>query len=230
MSKTFEVMKTNVGNMCGPDTSAEFATLIGVWLNDKYLDIARRIMWSALIDNDYTDATEVGVSEYALPTAFEEELFVADITDGFYLKRYTEGLWWQERATAYQGGAIQGGTASRYVILREADKLKLDPTPNVIHTIAMPYKKSITALAADASTVVIKDIEYIMELGAVALGQAYKKQFAKAGAYSQLYEAELAKRIGQEKSPINQSFQFIPGRADSSAIMPMTGWASYDSL
>lgn len=305
MSKTFAVMKTNVGNMCGPDTSTEFATLIGVWLNDKYLDISRRHNWSALIDDNYTLKTvaitavvdeaqtssttsvvtithtpiysvtgvwlatdtghtgtnfytggsyivatgvitlgsvlagattnviinySYGTPEYTLPTDFEEEIFVADITDGFSLKRRTEGLWWRERYSAYQAGAIQSGTSYNYIILREGGKLKLDPIPDAVHTIAMPYKKSITALAADASTVAIKDIEYIMELGAVALGQAYKKQFAKAGAYSQLYEAELARRIGQEKSPVNQSFQFIPERADSSAIMPMTGWLSYDTV
>ena len=226
MSKTFAVMKTNVGNMV-QDTSTSFAVLIGVWLNDKYLDISRRILWSALIDDNYTDLTEVGVAEYTLPTDFDEEIFVADITDGFQLKRYTEGMWWQERSTAYSGATISGGTADRYVMLRESGKMKLDPTPNAIHTLAMPYKKSITALSADASTVAIKDIEYIMELGAVGMAEFYKKQFNKASNYTQLYEYELAKRIGQERSPVNQLFQMNPDSYAPSAIRPMTGWESY---
>ena len=229
MSKTLTVMQTNVGNMV-QDTSTSFAVLIKVWLNDKYQDISRRHNWSALIDDNYTDATEVGVAEYNLPSDFEEELFVADTTDGFYLKRQTEGLWWRERAEAYLAGTIQGGTARNYVILRETSKLKLDPTPDKIHTIAMPYKKSFTALSATIDVPVIKDIEVIMELGATSMAEAYKKQFAKAGMYMQLYEQELARRIGQERSPVNQSFQFIPERADPSAIMPMTGWGSYDTI
>ena len=171
-----------------------------------------------------------GTPEYTLPTDFEEEIFVADITDGFSLKRRTEGLWWQERYAAYQAGAIQKGTSVNYIILREASKLKLDPIPDAVHTIAMPYKKSFTALSATTDVPVIKDIEAIMELGATSMAEAYKKQFAKAGMYMQLYEQELARRIGQERSPVNQSFQFIPERADPSAIMPMTGWGSYDTI
>lgn len=229
MSKTLAVMQTNVGNMVG-DTGSTFAALIKVWINDRYKDISRRHAWSALIDENYTFPTVSGTAEYTLPTLFEQEIYLADITDGFALKRDTEGYWWAERNGAYSGGSIQQGTPSRYVILRESGKFKLDPTPNVVHTLAMPYKKLIADLSGSSDTVVITDIERIIEFGAMADALFYKKQYQKAMAFTQKYEIELAERIGQEQRFVNQSYQFVPGNADTNNPRPMLGWNSYDSI
>jgi len=169
-----------------------------------------------------------GTPEYTLPTDFDKEIFVADVTDGFSLKRRTEGLWWQERYSAYQAGMIQSGTSTNYIILREAGKLKLDPAPDAIHTIAMPYKKLITALTS-TGTPAIADIEWIMEMGAASEACAYKKQYAKAAYYLQRYEVELARRIGQERSQVNQMYQWIPESGEF-GLHRLTGDNSYDSL
>lgn len=232
MSKTFDVMKTDVGNLAGPDTSTAFATLIGTWLNDKYLDIARRNLWSAMIHFDYTFATVASTASYDLPADFDQEIYVADITDGAYLVRYTENQWWAERGTAYSGGTISGGTATRYIINRQSGKIILDPTPDAVHTIAMPYKIILAPLSVGTDLVEILDIEHIMVLGALAEAMAYKKQFQKASYYLQRYEYELGRRIAQEKNVVNQMYRMkgIDYNHGNEAIRPMTGWGSYDSL
>jgi len=229
MAKTFAQMQANVGGMI-IDTSSGFATLIGNWLNDKYRDIARRMPWSALIDSDYVISVTTGAgASYSLPTDFDEEINCMDITHGVALARYSEAMWWRERGEDYSAGTLQTGQPVRYMILRELSKIQLDPAPNENLTLALPYKKTITDLAG-AGTVLIPDIEYIMEFGALSEAQAYKKQFAKAAYYLQKYESELAKRISQERSAPNQRYQWIPETGYSGKIGRLTGDNSYDSL
>lgn len=303
MAKTFTQMKTNVGNMV-MDTSTALGTLIGRWINDKYLDIWRRYNWSDIINNNYTLTLVSGTAPVNLPLDFETEINVSDITDGFELVRMTERQWWKERATAYSGGSITQGTATRYIILQEKlnsagtgfGVIQFDPTPNNTHTIAMPYKRKFQELLAvtgtcttnTANTViasastfitsevkpgmrlknttdttfgiistvdsetqltmetdvcpdgnetfeiytspVIRDIEYIIEYGAISDAFLYKKEFQKASDFLQKYEYELGKRIGQENKAPNQIAQWIPGNSYTTQTRPFTGWASYDSL
>jgi hypothetical protein len=86
------------------------------------------------------------------------------------------------------------------------------------------------AFTIQTDTPWISNIDYILELGAIAEGNAYKRNFQKAGAYLDKYEYELKKRIADEKSKINQLYQSVPGSRGVSAMMPFTGWASYDSI
>ena len=140
-------MYTNVGNYV-LDTSATFAVLIGRWIQDKYADIWNRFDWSETLNFNYTQTLVSGTAEYALPGDFMHEVNCADTTDGFRLKRYTEKLWWEERAGAYSGGTISSGTSTKYVVLRERlitgkiGAIKFDPTPNNTHVIALPYKRT----------------------------------------------------------------------------------------
>jgi len=76
----------------------------------------------------------------------------------------------------------------------------------------------------------INNIDYVLELGAIAEAHSYKRNFQKASAYLDKYEYELKKRIADEKSKINQLYQVIPGSRGASAQMPFTGWASYDTI
>jgi len=229
MAKTFATMKTNVGNFV-QDTSTAFATIIGVFINDKYRDVARRHYWSALVNNDYTFNTVAGTATYDLPADFEQEIFVANITDGEEITRYTENNWWKERYSAYQAGSIQRGTIARYVILEESTKIQLDPTPNAVKTIAFPYKKTITELSGNTDTVLIKDIEHVIELGAIGEALAYKKQYAKADYYLQRYEQENIKRITQEKLKTNQKWQRVSETYRVPSVTRLTGDTSYDTI
>lgn len=226
MAKTFAQMKTNVGDFV-QDTTSTFSILIARWLNDKYRDVARRTNWSGLVDFSHTITLVAGTQEYDLPADFEQEIFVANITDGVALNRYTEAQWFNERYSAYSGGAIQSGTPTRYVILESTSKVFFDPNPDQVKTIAFPYKKTITDLTGDSETVLIKDIEFIIECGAIHEALAYKKQYQKADYYNSKYEAELGKRISQEKSKINQLLQRISASYDMGSMRRLTGDTSY---
>jgi len=86
------------------------------------------------------------------------------------------------------------------------------------------------AFTIQCDTPWIKNIDYVLELGAIAEGHAYNREFQKAGAYLDKYEYELKKRMADEKSKINQLYQVIPGSRGVSAQMPFTGYASYDTI
>lgn len=303
VSKTFGSMKINVGKMV-QDTSSAFATIIGEFINDKYLDAWRRCMWSACIDDNYTFESVVDQANYDLPADFDEELFVANIADGEKLQRYKIGRWWEERYSAHEADSITSGTPKRYVILREVinssgrpvGALKMDPPPNEAETFAMPYRRKFTRLlgttdtcttdtankiVASAATfitdgvqpgmrvknttdntygyvadvesettllmdsdlcpdgdeeinvaneIIIPDLEWIIEQGAMGEAWAYKRQFQKANYYLNKYEVELRRRMGQERSKINQLYQFMSEGYRIQGVKRLTGDLSYDSL
>lgn len=296
MSKTLSTMKTNVGNYV-QDTSSTFATLIPNWINDKYTDIGRSCLWSSLVNFSKTITTVVGTSTYDLPTDFDQELFVADITNGHMLERNRESDWWRDRHGAYSSGSISNGNPLRYIILEATRQIKLDPPPDAVDTIAIPYKRLVQPLigitgtcdtnttnkiiassstfitsgvtagmrvknttdstygyvvSVDSETqltmdgdlcpdgnetfavsneVVIPDTEHIIELGASGEAWAYKRQLAKADYYFSRYEIEKRKRIGQERSKINQLYQLVSETYRvTGSPRPLTGELSYDSL
>lgn len=229
MAKQYSDMITKVGKFI-LDTSTPMASLIGDWLNDYYRDIARRSSWSSLINFDYTFPTIIGTGTYAYPADFEQEIFLANITDGTLLTCYNEGTWFRERYNQYTSGTLQRGTSTNYIVLREAEDIFLDPVPDAVKTMGMPYKKTITDLSGDTDTVDIPDIERIMEYGAISEGLAFKKQYQKSSFYLQRYEDELMKRIAQDKARRNMAFQRI---SQSYSIRPngrLLGDASYDTI
>lgn len=160
-NKTFTVMKTNVGNMV-QDTSATFAAIIGTFLNDKYRDIWRRCLWSDIIDDNYTFASVASQAQYDLPSDFEEEIFVKNITTSDApLNRKTIGQWWRDRSNDYSSGTLANGTPNNYVILKEVINasgnplgvIKIDPPPQTSsETYAMPYKRRHTDLLGTTGT------------------------------------------------------------------------------
>ena len=159
-NKTFTTMKTTVGTMV-QDTSSTFATIIGTFINDKYRDIWRRIMWSAIIDDDYTFETVVDQANYDLPGDFEEEIFLQNIASGDVPPtRKTIGEYWRDRGENFSSDSIDSGTPSAYVILKEEINssgsplgvIKLDPPPDTAETWAMPYKRRHTDLLGTTGT------------------------------------------------------------------------------
>jgi len=296
-------MKTNVGNQV-QDTSSSLATKIGVWLNDKYRDIWRRVAWSGITDDDYTFTGVIGQANYDLPSDFEEERYVSNVTQGIRLIRRLIGEWWRDNTRAYDQGTLDNGTSRNYVILREninssgkpLGVIKLDAPPDATDTFAMPYKRkqvdllgttgtcttdTASKIIASASTfitdlvqpgmrvknttdttyglvtsvdsetqltmdtdlcpdgdetftvsneVLILDIENIMELGAISEAFAYKGFFQKAAYFANRYEIELRRRIGQERSAINQRYQMVPDAAHSRHIHRLMGDLSYNDL
>lgn len=222
-------MKVNVGNFI-LDTETQMATLIGNFINDKYRYAARVNEWSALINFDYTFPTVIGTSTYTLPDDFETEIFVANITDGKKLEGFVEGAWFRERYFDYRSGSIDNGDPKNYIILYEANSIYLDPPPEAVKTIAMPYKKLVTALSGDNDTVAIKDLETYLEYAAIAEALAYKKQYQKAEYYRQKSLDELNERIAQERSRSNVAYQRIPVTSMGSKTGRLLGNGSYDTI
>lgn len=160
MNRTFTEMKTKVGNFV-EDTDADLLTLIGEWLNDKLSDAHGRCNWSNAVNFTYTFPTVAAQQAYNTPSDFEEELFVGNITDGEELARAPEGNWMTDRIGAYSGGTIASDSNPRnYVVSKSAlkttgsgfGKIYLDPTPNAVKTIAMPYKKKHLRLLGTTGT------------------------------------------------------------------------------
>jgi len=173
-NKTFTVMKSNVGTMV-QDTSTTFAAIIGTFINDKYRDIWRRIMWSDIIDNDYTFDSVTDQAEYDLPSDFEEEIFVKNITaSNPPLSRKTIGQWWRDRSNGYADGTLDSGTPNNYIILKESinstgnplGTIQLDP-PAIegAETYAMPYKRRHTDLLGTTGTCTTDTLNTIVASG-----------------------------------------------------------------
>ena len=208
MAKTFVIMKANVGRICGISDST-FLTNAGVWINDAYQDAHKRFLWPSLVDDDYTFESVVDQSEYALPSDFEEEIFVGDIATAQRLKRFTEQSWWDARIDNYNADALTSGKPVRYVILYESSKIKLDPPPDKAETYAMPYKKTVTDMSADANTSAIRGLDLYLETYAISQGFAYKGEFQKADWYANKAEFELSKIIENVTNRSNQLDQWV---------------------
>jgi hypothetical protein len=209
MARQFSDMVTNVGRTVG-DTGDTTKTFIKTYLNNRYFDVANRLDWNVFIDNDYTFNSVAGTSEVSLPTGFDSEIALTDITNGSNLVRMTQQEFLQLQASDYASGSRSSGTPERYYISRDDSILTLDPKPSAVITYLMPYKKRVTELSADADTIIINDIEWIMEIGAIADTWSYKRQFQKAAYYESRYEDALQRKIHAEVNQINQIHQAVP--------------------
>jgi hypothetical protein len=81
-----------------------------------------------------------------------------------------------------------------------------------------------------AGEIVIPDIDWIVELGSIGEAWAYKRQFQKANYYLNRYEVELRRRIGQERSKINQRYQMISENYRTAPYRRFSGDTSYDTI
>jgi hypothetical protein len=232
--KTFAVMKTNVGDML-QDTTSAFATLIGVWINDAYIDAWRRGVWADLIDDDFTFTAVIDQAEYSFATDlsitdFGKEIILADITNGHMLKRYTIRDWWQERAVDYKNESLDSGNPVRYSIIPEDGKIKLDPPPDSADEYAMPYQKEVANLSGDSDTPGITTISTYLERYAIGMGAAYKRQYQKSTWWLNLAEQELRKLIAEENVKINQRFQRKSSGWQMPKLRRLLGENSYDTI
>lgn len=228
MSKTLTVMQAYVGSMCN-DTSSAFYSLTTGWLNDAQRDAGRRHLWSCLIDDDYTFPTVAAQQLYNTPTRFDREIFVVNVTLGTTLTRKNIRNWWVDRGADYSSGTLQGGDPDTYVVTPEASKIKLDPTPTRVATIAFPYQLTVVDLSGSTDVPSITNIETYLERYAISMGHAYYKKYDKADWWMQKAEIELAKLVSAEQNKINQIFMRYPMNRDKSATR-LTGNRSYDSL
>jgi hypothetical protein len=190
MSVNFGQLKTNIGQRTG-DTSSVFATIIGTYINQRYKDILRRTNWYA-IDDDYVVSATSASSSYTLPSDFGKELYVYDTVNKVDIPATTM----EELEGAYQSELKDSGTVEAYYIFDNAEasarskKIKFFRKPSSSIDFDVPYILKPTDMSASTDVPCI-ECERAIEFGATCDAWLYKRQFAKATAYEQLYEKEI---------------------------------------
>lgn len=209
MSKTFAVLKVNVGTNI-QDTSAAMATIIGVYINNRYMDILRRVNWE-VVNEDYTITTTAGDQDYALPSDFGKELYCLDATNDRYLTRKTL----QEIGDLHTGSLTDLDAPTEYAIFDKwvcgarSKVLWLYKIPASTYDLSLPYIISPTAMSADAN-IPMFDCDDVIELGATADAWRYKRQFAKAQDLDLLYEKGIINLIWDKVNQPNRVHLFNP--------------------
>jgi len=87
-------MKTNVGLMV-QDQGSSMASLIGVWLNNRYRDVVNSYTWEQLYITQ-TITTSANVSSYPFDANTDKIIFVNDITNSGTLNITTEEQFLQQ--------------------------------------------------------------------------------------------------------------------------------------
>lgn len=216
MAKTFSTMKTNVGNNV-QDTSSEFATIIGNYLNNRYKQIRQRANIQ-IINDTYSFSTVAGTANYTLPSTFGKELYVRDSTNKINLPFISI----QELADKYTDTLTSSGTPQRYSIYENFSNptrvklMKLHLVPSSVVTIEAPHIIEPADLSAE-SDIAMVDCDDAIELGATADAWAYKRQFAKASYYEGLFEKSLQTFIWNRENQPNQvkTFNVTPYSRDT---------------
>jgi hypothetical protein len=227
MSKTFTVMKDEVANMC-LDTTSNFKTLAGGWLNDSMHDANRRFYWLDMIETNYT--FESSAAKIALVGDFLRELKLTNIATGKEIECWDIRKWWKERGGNYNADSLASGTPDKYIILREEGKIQLDPTPLVTETYQLVYQKAATDLSGASDTCPITQLDSYLVWRATGMGFAYYKQYDKADWWLQKAEMELVKISGFHNLTIEQSYKRYPARKRSNWLHRMVAGESYDSI
>lgn len=114
MNKNFLTMKTNVGNNC-QDTSTQFLTLIGNWLNDRLVEINRRANYNQTATIDFNISASSGVEDYVLPSDYKDCVFLLDKTN----KKQLTQIDFQEWALLYKSDPDTSGTVGTYTVFED---------------------------------------------------------------------------------------------------------------
>ena len=205
MGRAFTDLQSHVGTSV-QDTSAAFATILGVYINKRYQQILRKINWN-YINEDYTLNTVVGTQNYTLPSDFKTELYVNDSTNSKRLDRVEL----QDLVREYSGSMDTSGNIERYSVFNSDDGekyIKLHYKPNAVLTLGIPYEVKPSELSG--STENILDIEDLIELGATADAWRYKRQFTKAQAMDIMFEKELSEYIFAQENQENMVHKMTP--------------------
>jgi hypothetical protein len=208
--KTFGTMKTNVGTQV-QDTSSEFSTIIGDYLNNRYFDVLRRTNWQA-VNEGYSLTLSAGDTMASLPADFGKEISVYDSTNNTEI----DFISLNDLITAHPDTYEESGSVSEYTIvqglLSDGSRYKyLKPyqIPTDTITLRIPYNIMPVAMASTGAYTVMP-CEEIIELGATADAWRYKRQFAKAQDMEALYEKGIINLIWDKENQPNQIRTFNP--------------------
>lgn len=206
MSRFLSTMIDNIANAV-QDDSAEFRTVVKVYINKRYFQILRHMNWS-YINEDYTVSLSSGTKDYALPSDFKKELYATDETNNVELSK----LSMEELARNYVGQLTDSGSPKRYAIFNSDDGnkyIRFHYVPDKAYTIQLPYYVTPSALSADTDTNIL-NIEDLIEVGAIADSWRYKRQFAKAKDMDVQFYAMLNEYAWDEHNSPAKVNQFYP--------------------
>lgn len=145
MNKTFGTMKTSVGNRV-QDTSAAMLSLIGDYINDRLVEIYRRLNILGTERVDYQFTTTGGTEDYILPDDFGKEVSVVDLTNNRQLSRMTIQEWVDKYGS---DGLNNQGTIYSYIILDQL--VRAQPSSASVATV-------VSSSASDTSNVYVRGI------------------------------------------------------------------------
>lgn len=120
MNKNFLTMKNNVGSFV-QDSSSSLASLIGVWVNNRYRDIINSYDWTHLYKTQSLTLS-ASVSAYAFDENTDRIIHILDATNDAYLDIITEEQFLQENWDSWD----TTGTPSRAFLKK--DVVKAQPT------------------------------------------------------------------------------------------------------
>lgn len=206
MGRDYSVLKDNIGSDVG-DTSTSTATIIGRYINRRYMDIIRRLNVT-YINEDYTVSVVSGTQDYEMESDFIEAIYAVDTTNNTHLKRINlEDIPYEKSENVDATGSV-----SAYTIFDSDDGskyLRVWKTPTSNLTISLPYRARPSELSDDTDEPVM-GLEDVLEIGATADTYRYKKQFAKAREVEVQYETTLANWIWERESQRDKTVQFKP--------------------
>lgn len=119
MNKNFVTMKSNVGTDI-QDTSVSMLSLIGEYLNDRLVEILRRLNLLNTSRVGYSFSTSAGVEDYVMPDDFGKEISVYDKTNLRPLGRMDIQEWIRDFGTTQD----VAGAVFNYLILDSPVKLQ----------------------------------------------------------------------------------------------------------
>lgn len=129
MNKNFGTMKSNVGSDI-QDTSSSMLSLIGEYLNDRLVEVLRRLSLVDTAKVDHTLTTTAGTEDYVMPDDFGKEISVFDKTGNREITRLTIQEWIRD----YGSIQDQQGTVFNYILLDSP--VKLQPSSAGVVTVA----------------------------------------------------------------------------------------------
>lgn len=206
--RDFSTMKSNVGADV-QDTSTSFSSIIGRYINKRYLDVLRVCNLQPTNTNYLiTLATTMAT----LPSDFGKELYCIDSTNNNKLQRADV-----EELTKFDTTMDDTATDPKYYAIytdqNGAKQIMVWATPDTNIVLKLPYQVRPAQLSADADTPLIP-CEDILEVGATADAWRYKRQFAKAQAMEAMYADLLSNLIWDTENQPAYPKQFTPTTYD----------------
>jgi hypothetical protein len=198
-------MKANVGADI-QDTSTSMSTLIGRYINKRYLDILRVCNWQAV---NYTNLISVSSTAAlaTLPSDFGKELYCIDNDSGTTYGRID-----------IEEIAKVTPTDTNYAIFSDQNGVRQIKTWNTSAIVLkLPYivKPAALSVSTDAPLIPCEDA---IEAGAIADAWRYKRQLQKAQTMEAVYADLMANLMWDYENQPAYPKQFTPTTYDRDSL------------